>query len=69
MHHYGEDSTEVTASESSFDIVFRNKETGQQITMHIPHVGVMGAPGDSPTVQRVKDVADEIAHILRQRLD
>ena len=67
MHHYGEDSTEVTASDSSFHVVFRNKATGQLITMHIPRVGATGS-GASPTDQHVKDVANEISHILRQRL-
>lgn len=68
MHHFGEDSTEVKASESSYDIEFTNKETGQKITMHIPRVGVKEKPGESPTIQEVQDLANEVAHVLRDKL-
>jgi hypothetical protein len=69
MNHYGEDSTEVTATEFAFDIAFINKETGQRITMHIPRVGVMKDPSKGPTMQEVRAIADEIAHVLRGKLE
>jgi hypothetical protein len=68
MHHYGEDSTEVSATESGFNIVFRNKETAQEIRMYIPRVGVMEDPARGLTMVQVRQVADEIAHLLRVRL-
>jgi hypothetical protein len=68
MHHYGEDSTEVIASENAFDLVFTNKDTGQKITMHVPRVGVMENPTETPTLNKMKMVANEVAHTLRQHL-
>jgi hypothetical protein len=69
MHHYGEDSTEVKVSESTFDIEFRNKVTGKRITMQIPKVGAKANPSDSPTIQEVRDLASEVAHVLRDKFE
>lgn len=68
VHHYGEDSTEVVATESAFEIVFTNKDTGQKITMRIPRVGVLAQPDPALTLLKVRGVADQIAHLLRTQL-
>jgi hypothetical protein len=68
VHHYGEDSTEVVATEGAFEIVFTNKDTGQKITMRIPRVGALAQPDPTLTLQKVRGVADQIAHLLRTQL-
>jgi hypothetical protein len=68
VHHYGEDSTDVVATESAFEITFTNKDTGQKITMRIPRVGVSAQPDPTLTLQKVRGVADQIAHLLRAQL-
>jgi hypothetical protein len=67
MHHYGEDSTNVIPTEAAFEGTFTNKESGQQITMHIPRVGVR-EDSRTPTVSEVKSLSDDVAHLLRERL-
>jgi hypothetical protein len=69
MHHYGEDSTEVVSTEEAFEILFKNKETGQKITMRIPRIGVLESPTQQLTIKMVRTLADEIAHLLRQRMN
>jgi hypothetical protein len=68
MHHYGEGSTTVGTTEFGFDVVFRNKETGQEIKMYIPRSGVMEDPDRGLTLTKVREVADAIAAVLRQEL-
>jgi hypothetical protein len=68
MHHYGEDSTEVVATEAAFDVVFTNKQTGQKITMHIPRVGVRETADRALTLKDAKSLANKIAHMLRTAL-
>ncbi len=67
MHHYGEDSTEVLASEGTYVLVFRNKSTGREITMNIPRDGVTetGTPLTRPAAE---NLSRDIAHLLRERL-
>ena len=68
VHHYGEDSTEVVAAEGAFEIVFTNKQTGQKITMRIPRVGASERADQVLTVEKVRGVANQIAHLLRTQL-
>ncbi len=68
MHHYGEDSTEVIASETKYEIIFTNKATRQKITMHIPRVGILEDPSKGLHIDDIRKVADSIAHLIRQEL-
>ena len=67
MHHYGEDSTDVLETQGTFVIVFRNKVTGREITMHIPRDGVLES-GMPLTRNVAQDMAMDIAHRLRALL-
>jgi hypothetical protein len=44
------------------------EDTGQKITMRIPRVGVSAQPDPTLTLQKVRDVANQIAHLLRAEL-
>jgi hypothetical protein len=69
MHHYGEDSTRVMASDSTFHVAFLNKESGREITMQIPRVGALEDPTATLDLPRAESVAREVAHVLRRALD
>ncbi len=69
MHHYGEESTRVMASDSTFHVAFLNKESGREITMQIPRVGALEDPKATLDLPRAESVAREVAHLFRRILE
>jgi hypothetical protein len=69
MHHYGEESTRVMASDSTFHVAFLNKESGREITMQIPRVGALEDPKEMLDLERAESIAGEVAHLLRHVLE
>ena len=69
MHHYGEGSTRILASDSTFHVAFLNKESGREITMQIPRVGALEDPKAVLDLPRAESVAREVAHVLRSLLE
>lgn len=67
--HYGEDSTKITALQNMFLVEFTNKETKQTIIMQIPKTGVKHQADSNITENEVQDIANQVAHIIRQKLD
>ncbi len=68
MHHYGEDSTTVAETPTTFEIIFTNKVTKADIRMTIPRKGSLENANKELTRGQAKSVADEIAHVLRGTL-
>ncbi len=69
MHHYGESSTQISSTDTTHVISFRNKVTGKEVMMSIPRVGSGEDPQTEVSLGQVARIADEVAHILRSNLE
>jgi hypothetical protein len=68
MHHYGEDSTSVSVAGDEYVFEFTNKVSKAKITMNVPAVGALEDPTKRLDPNGARDVANEIAHLLRRVL-
>ena len=64
MRHYGVDSVRVIPTETSFYIIILNNETGQEISVHVPRLGVFSNPRRDLSESEAKQIGAEIAHML-----
>lgn len=69
MHHYGEDSTTVVAGVDAFYVEIKNKVSGKIITMTIPRVGAGEDPLTEVEEVKVREIANSVAHVLREALE
>ena len=68
MHHYGKDTIQVTPTETDFEVVILNKETGQAISIQIPRKGVLSDPTKIISLDDANQIAKDIAHLLSETL-
>ena len=68
MHHYGEDSTNMTMKDDRYLLEFTNKVSKVVITMNVPADGVLEDPKKRLDPNGARRLADEIAHLLRKVL-
>ena len=69
MHHYGEDSTNVVVSPQGYYLEFTNKVSGATVTMNVPAVGALEDPTKRLDPEKARDLANQVAHLLRSALE
>jgi hypothetical protein len=62
MHHF--EDFKIVEDPTSYDVIYRNDHTGEEITVKIPRAGVFEDPNREATREDVRRVAQNIGRIL-----